>query len=270
MNKLIASGFILVFCAVRALAENGAIIPVKPVDFKNRLECTVYYEQYSPKDVYGENKSFLLDYYSMPYIGFTWFCEGGYLSRKEGDGVLGTAGAYKDWNPWFYTYSAVSAGTNSPYLQEYRADNDFNFKVFAKKNVVLTLGGTYVKAHDEHTDTVISPGITVYMGKLILSGRYLSDTSDPGGSVSGSGLLSAGYGQEGKSWVYLNLSSGGEGYLATYVFPPQQVSGNVRSVEVKYRKWLKSSCGYTASASYLDLQNSYEKYLMSFGIFRNF
>lgn len=271
MNKLIVMGLVLLCCALRLPAENAPIIPVQPTeDFKNRLECTVFYEQYSPKDVYGENKSVLLDYYSMPFTGFTWFCEGGFYSRIDGGGAVGIAGAYRDWSPWFYTYSALSAGTDSPYLQAFRADNDCNFKVGAKKNIVLTLGGTYMKAHDEHLDTVISPGITVYMEKWILSYRYLQNTSDPGGFVSGSTLLSAAYGQEGKSWIYLNCSAGGQGYLATYAFPPQQVSGNVTSVELKYRKWLKKSYGYTASVAYLELQDSYKKYTMSFGVFKNF
>ena len=238
--------------------------------YKHRLEASSIMKGIIPKLFMGTTNRWCLIIICMPHTGLTLYCEGGFYSTKTGGGAVGIVGAYKDWAPWLYTFSAVSAGTNSPFLQEYRADHDFNFKVGPKKNIVLTAGGTYVKAHDAHTTSVISPGITVYLDKLVLSYRYLDSTSDPGGIVSGSNIYSAQYGEEEKSWLCLTFTEGGQGYLAINVFPPVQVSGNVTNVDLKYRKWLKKDFGFIAGASYLKLENSYEKYTVYLGSFKSF
>jgi YaiO family outer membrane protein len=127
-----------------------------------------------------------------------------------------------------------------------------------------------VKTHDEHTTSVISPGITVYLSKLILSYRYLDSASNPGGIVSGTSICSAGYGEENKSWLYLTVTKGGQGYLAISVFPPQEVKGNVVNLDLKYRKWLKKDFGFITGASYLNLENGYDKYTVYLGSFKSF
>jgi len=270
MEKILLAGLLFMFCAGRAFAGTDVTLPMLQENFKHRLEAVVYYERYSPEDIYGHNESLVLDYYSMPKPGLTLYGEGGFYTTISGGGAVGIIGAYKDWSPWLYTYSAVSAGTNSPFLQQYRVDHDFNFKTGPKKNIVWTAGGTYVKAHDEHSTSVISPGLTLYLNKLILSLRYLLSTSDPGGIVSGSSICSAGYGEENKSWLYLTLTKGGQGYLAVNVFPPQEVKGDVVNVDLKYRKWLNKDLGIITGTSYLNLENGYQKYTVYLGSFKSF
>jgi YaiO family outer membrane protein len=270
MKMKIGAGMLIFFSSVCAAAGSDAILPLAQEGYKHRLEAVVYNERYLPEAIYGNNRSLVIDYYLMPRAGLTLYCESGFYSTKAGSGVLGIAGVYKDWAPWLYTFSSLSAGTNSEFLQEYRADHDFNFKVGAKKNIVMTAGGTYVKAHDVHTTSVVSPGVTAYLNKLILSFRYLRSASNPGWIVSGSSIYSAEYGAEGKSWLCLTVTEGGQGYLALEVLVPQEVRGNVTNFDLKYRKWLKKDFGFIAGAAYLKLEDSYEKYTVYLGSFKSF
>lgn len=239
--------------------------------FDFRLEAGGNYEYLRPNATYGSWKSGFLRLYHRPFSHFTYFLEGGVFSRKhEGDALLGVFGAYKDWSEWLYTYSSLSFGSNSSYLPKYRLDHEFNFKVGPKKNIVPSLGFTYIKYHDIHKDYIVYPGITYYGRGFVITYKHFINRSDPGSVSSSSELLSLGIGQEGKSWTYLDISYGKQAYLATYLASPQEVRQKAFYISLSHRHWIKKDLGLFGSLNYLKLKDGYEKYGFQGGIFKEF
>ena len=239
--------------------------------FDFRLEAGGNLEYLSPLSTYGTWKSGYLRFYHKLSKDFTYFLEGSVFSRKhKGDAVLGVLGAYKDWTPWLYTYTAFSVGSNSLYLSKYRVDHEFNFKVGEKKNIVPSMGFTYIKYHDVHKDYIVYPGISYYGEGFVITYKHFLNKSDPGSVYSSSDLVSLGVGQEGKSWTYLDVSYGKQAHLATYLVKPQQVRQNSLYVSFSHRHWIKKDFGLFGGLGYLKLKEGYEKYGLQVGIFKDF
>ncbi len=257
--------------SVLRLTPLAILISLSAYAFEFRLEAGGSYEHLSPHATYGSWKSGFLRLYHRPFSDFTYFLEGSVFSRKhEGDATLGVIGAYKDWSPWLYTYSSLSFGSNSPYLPKYRLDHEFNFKVGEQKNIVPSLGFTYIKYHDVHKDYIVYPGITYYGRDFVITYKHFFNRSDPGSVSSSSDLISLGIGQEGKSWTYLDISYGKQAYLATYLANPQEVRQNAFYVALSHRHWIRKDMGLFGSISYFKLSKGYEKYGLSAGLFKDF
>ena len=237
---------------------------------KQRLETSFSYEYLSPRDVYGTWKNFSIGFHNKPKTDLAYFVQLGAFSRKEGDGVLGNVGAYKDWGSRLYTYSALSIGTNSEYLPRIRIDNDFNIKTGAMKNIVWTAGVSYIKYFDVHKDLILSTGFTLYKGNWILAYRIFRNDSSPGNAISYSHHASTGYGREGWQWTYLDLSYGKQAYLATSLSVPEEIRQDSLYISIKHRRWIGKNFGVFMDLSYLKLKDAYEKYGFSPGIFKEF
>ncbi len=237
---------------------------------RHRLEANFSYEYLSPNGVYGSWNTLSLGFYDKPREDLTYFLQLGAFSRKEGEALLGTIGAYKDWGDRLYTYSALSAGTRSDYLPQIRIDHDFNIKFGAIKNIVWTAGASYLRYFDVHKDIILSTGITLYLDRWIWKYRLFRNESDPGSIVSYSQLISAGYGREGWQWTYLDFSFGKQAYLATYLASPEEVRQNSLYTSLKHRHWIGKDYGIFGDLSYLKLKEGYDKYGLSLGIFREF
>jgi len=235
-----------------------------------RLETNFSYEDLSPNSVYGSWKTLSFGFYDKPQKDLTYFLQLGVFSRNEGEALLGTLGAYKDWGSRLYTYSDLSTGTSSNYLPRIRIDHDFNIKLGAMKNVVWTVGASYLKYFDVHKDMILSTGITLYSDKWILGYRVFRNESDPGSIVSYSQLISAGYGKEEWQWTYLDLSFGQQAYLATYLTSPEEMMQNSLYASLKHRRWIDKDYGIFGDLSYFKLKDGYDKYGFSFGIFMGF
>lgn len=239
--------------------------------FEFRLETGLNYEYLSPHSTYGSWKNTFVRLYHNPVEGFTYFVEGNAFWRdKEGNAASGAIGAYKDWSNWLYTYSSISFGSTSSYLPEFRFDHEFNFKIGKEKNIVPSMGLTYIKYHDVHKDYMIYPGITYYGSGFILTYKHFFNRSDPGSVSSSSDLISIGIGEEGKSWTYLDFSYGKQAYLATYLLSPQAVKQNSLNLSLTRRQWIKKDFGIFGGISYFKLQDGYEKYGFTFGFFKDF
>ncbi|MBN1224122.1 MAG: YaiO family outer membrane beta-barrel protein [Candidatus Aminicenantes bacterium] len=235
-----------------------------------RFEAMLSYETLNPHDPYGSWKTFLLSYYANPRLGFTYYFQLGAFSRKEGDAGLAVAGAYKDWSDRFYTYTAVSSGTDSAYLPVFRFDNDFNFKLGKKRNIVWTAGITFLKYHNVHRDLILSSQVTAYFEGVVATYRIFRNRSDPGGIKSFSHLLDAAYGREGWQITNATLSFGKQAYLATYLSRPEEVNQNSIYVVVKHRRWIGSGLGLLGDFSYFKLEDGYTKIGFSLGVFKEF
>jgi len=234
-----------------------------------RLDASFSYEYLSPKGPYGDWKAANAAVY-FPLPGFSAFAQASSHSRRAGSGVVVSGGGYKDWTSFFYTYTSVSAGSNSTYLPKFRIDQDFNFKLLPAKTLVLTGGFSQIRYHDIHKDLVLSAGPALYLGRLILSYKLMRNISNPGAVKSYTCVESAGYGREGEHWTFLTASQGKQAYLATYLATPQEVRQSAVSFMLNHRHWLRKDFGVTGDVSWFELKRGYKKYGGSLGCFYNF
>lgn len=242
----------------------------QPEQRSQRVEAYLLYESLDPSDIYGSWTNILLSYYASAQKGLTWFFQLGGFSRNVGDALLGVGGAYKDWGDRLYTYTALAAGSDSAYLPKFRFDNDFNFKIGNKRNIIWTLGLTYVNYHNAHKDLILSSGITLYFQSLITTYRIFRNKSDPGSITSFSHLIDLAYGKEGSQWTNLTFSFGNQAYLADYLTKPEEVNQDSVYLVLKHRRWVKNGWGILTDISYFNLEEGYKKFGLSLGFFKTF
>ncbi len=255
---------LLAACPGPALAED-------PPGRTRRFELSGLYETLSPRDIYHSWKSFLASFYGGPRTGLTYFFQVGGFSRAEGDAILGVAGAYKDWGPGFYTYTAIAMGSRSGYMPSFRIDHDSNFKLGPRRNIIWTVGLTYIRFYDVHRTAILSTGLTAYLKGWILTYRLFGNRSDPGRVLSAAHLFDVAAGAEGKRWTNLTVSFGRQAYLATNLARPEEVNQASLSAVLKHRQWIgKKGFGLLAEAGYFTLKNGYDKYGYSAGFFKEF
>jgi YaiO family outer membrane protein len=251
----------------------GKALPTPPFKLgerKNRLELAATYEYLHPQSDFGDWKNVTVTLYRKENPDLTWFVQLGAHSRKEGEGMLASAGAYKDWSESLFTYTALSAGTNSEYLPQFRADHDFNLRIGPEKNFVWVVGGTYIQYFDVHRDYILSTGLSAYLGKWVAEYRVFRNISDPGSEVSYSQLFGLAYGQDGQQWTSGKFSFGRQAYLATAVETPESVNNNSVLATLGHRRWLGRDYGVFWELSYFNLSHSYQKYGLTIGVFREF
>jgi YaiO family outer membrane protein len=235
-----------------------------------RIEAAFSLDTLSPRDTYGSWKSVLVSYYAHPQQDFTYFFQLGAFSRNEGDAALGVGGLYKDWGDRIYTYTALASGTDSVYLPLFRLDNDFNFKFGQKRNIVGTLGVTFLKYHNVHKDLILSSGITAYFEGVVITYRIFRNRSDPGYIISFSHLIDAAYGREKWQMTNVTLSFGKQAYLATYLSRPEEVNQNSLYLVIKHRRWINGGLGLQGDLSYFKLEEGYTRIGFSLGVFKEF
>ncbi|MGB9638503.1 MAG: YaiO family outer membrane beta-barrel protein, partial [bacterium] len=236
-----------------------------------RQEYLVSYDRLNPFNSYGEYKTFSYNFYNQLSNDKTYFFSFSVFNRKiEKDGVMGSFGIYKDWNPNLYTYSSISISTNTIYLPKYRIDHEFYLKTLKSKNLVLNLGGSYIKYFNNSNNTIFSLGLIYYGNGFNFTYKYLINNSDPGNIISYTNIYSLGLGYEKKSWLYLNYNVGNQSYLATYLPNPILVNNKAKYYSINYRKWLNNNSGFIIEYNYLDLKNSYTKNGFIFGFFKEY
>ena len=205
----------------------------------------------------------------------TWFVQLQGTNRSgngEGASVLGVAGAYKDWNPWFFTYTAVSTSTNSQWTPRFRVDQDFNFKVGPKRSTVLTAGLTNIWYHqDPRQDFIYSGGITQYFGQFNVEFRHFWNTSNPGNVGSQSNSVAVGYDNEGDMRASVTYGWGREAYLGSLVVSlPPTVSQRSSSWMFTYRKWTSPTAGFFVTGQWINVAPGYALSGGQAGYFHNF
>lgn len=243
-----------------------------PTDERTRYRLDVQYmlEYLEPHELYKPWRSLYFMFYSFVKPTFNYFLHFGTVYREGENDYLGLGGFAKDWSKSFYTYTVVAHGTKSTYMPKFRFDHDFNFKLLKKRNLVLTLGVTYIDYHVDHRDFVLNSGLTLYLPKWVMEYRLFRNRSDPGGIVSYTHLASINYGQEKKSWTSLSFSEGSQAYLATFVLTPEEIRQSAISISFKHRRWLKKDMGVFIDLNYVKLKNAWTKYGIFFGLFIEF
>jgi len=246
--------------------------PAEEVETLPRHKLHVIYmlEYLKPNEEQNPWKSLYVDYYGSPSTTFNYFIHLGSVFQEDGNDYIGIIGAARDWTPWFYTYTALVSGTKSSYLPKFRFDQDFNFKFGKKRNLVWTIGMTYIDYYHEALDVIFSSGLTLYTGPWVLEYRLFQNHSHPGNIVSYTHLGMVGFGKEKKHWSYLTVSSGSQAYLALHVLVPQEVRQDAFSISLMHQQWLRKNFGFTIEFEYLTLKSGFDKYGIYAGIFFEF
>ncbi len=236
-----------------------------------RSEYLITYDKLNPYKTYGEYKTITYNYFNKINDTTTYFVSSSLFSRTiDKEGALINIGAYKDWNKNLYTYSSISFGTNSNYLPRYRLDHEFYFKTLKDKNLVLSLGSSYIKYFNVHSDLILSVGFTYYRDGYNFTYKYLINNNNPGSFISYTNIYSLGIGYEKKYWLYLNYNVGDQSYLATYLINPIEVNNKSYYYSINYRKWTKDNSGFIIEYNYLNLKDSYTKNGFVLGIFKEY
>lgn len=273
MKNLIFLRKIRVILAIVFAMASIMVSSVRPEEIQERprrIEGNFSFEYLSPHATYANWITGNVAFYSKQSSDFTYFVQGSFYNRNEGNDLVAAVGAYKDWASFLYTYSSVTAGTHSTYLPKIRADHDFNLKIGPSKNIVLTAGITFVDYYNDHRDVIVSGGPTVYLDKWVSQYRLFYNNSNPGSVSSFSHLVSIAYGEEHWQWTYLNISFGKQAYLATSLATPEAVNNDSLNICLQHRHWLGKYYGIFGSASYFKLQDGYEKFGVSLGVFYEF
>ncbi|MFN4220053.1 MAG: YaiO family outer membrane beta-barrel protein [bacterium] len=260
MKIIIVFVFLLILCMISSLASNH----------QKRIEYSFSYEILNPKEPYGNWKSSDISFFHKINDKFTYFVGISGFYRNQGNSILLRNGIYKDWSDNLYTFTYFSYGSKSDYLPKFVFHNDFNFKTGKNKNLVLSVGVSFIKYYTINQDFIISSGLTYYQKGWNLTYKHFINKSDPGNIKSSSNLISFGIGEEKKSWIYVDFSYGKQAYLATYLANPLEVRQNSFYTSIKYRKWITLNSGYFTDLNYLDLQDSYKKYGFTIGFFKEF
>lgn len=265
---LIIALFIIIFSMI-----SGTVFAGEVSSDNQRIDASTSYYFLDPHGIYGSWYIGTVKYYNNSIKKFNYFIEADGFSRTiEGKGLLGTIGAYTIWTPWLYTYSDISSGTNYLFLPEFRVDNNFNFKLGKTKNIVWEIGGSYIKYNGNNLDLIASTGLTYYYKRWIVSYRLFRTISDPGSIVSWSHFYSIGYGKRYWERTYLNVTTGNEAYLTTYLPAQYQrnVNYNALDIEIHQRIWLRKDFGIIGNLDYFILQGNYRAFGINIGIFKNF
>ena len=201
--------------------------------------------------------------------GYSWYVELNGYNRAKGDGTAAqiVGGVYKDWTPWFYSFTSVSTASNVDFLPKIRGDLDLNFKLGESKRWIWTVGGTYVNYYTPNQDTIYSSGLAYYYPGIVLSYRYYYNISDPGGVTSSSHSVSI---DQGYWYNYMNtlvLSGGNQAYMATYIDDPTEVRRDSWSVLFRHRHWITEDWGLWGQVGALSVENSYNGTSLGVGLF---
>ncbi len=270
LRALLAASLLL---GLFAAAASGADSPEERARIRSeldyRLDADLLYDHLTPHADYGDWTSLWLTFYVKSLPRVTPFAWAGLNEREDWIGA-GGLGAYMDWLPRLYTYTALGFSGVSGFHTRWRLDHFFNVKL---GRVTWGLGGGYMQDHQDHTDWFLAAGPRYWHGPLILEYRLTRYASDPGNHVNWHHLWSFGYGAEGRSWLFVNFTLGGEKYLATWVDPHQVIDRDAWEVGAVWQRWLTARAGYKLRAGYLDLGapgDGYRKYSVGIGGFWEF
>jgi YaiO family outer membrane protein len=221
-----------------------------------RLDVDVLHDRLDPADLYGDWTTATATLYVRTLPRLTPFVQAGLFEREDVDAGL-TLGAYADWRPGLYSYTAFTTGGASRYLPRHRWDHAFYLDAGP---AWLVLGGGWLEDYAAHEDWYLSCGPRIWRGAWIAEYRITRTESDPGAAVSWKHLVSLGWGTEGRSWLFLYLTAGTERYTATWVVPYQGVAHDFRELSASWQKWLRPRLGVKLQAGWLDLGTGLDGY----------
>jgi len=271
-----ATAALVVLAAVIALTGTAAAATGTATDWVQargdpdyRLDLDLTADLLSPGDVYGNWHTATATLYVRTMPRITPFVQAGLFERENSDAGL-TVGTYADWTRRLYSYSAFTTGGRSHYLQRHRWDHAFYLNTGP---VIAVVAAGWLEDYDAHEDWYVAAGPRIWRGPIIAEYRLTRTVSDPGGRVGWKHLFSCGWGEEGRAWLFANLTLGQERYTATWITPVQPVDHDFVELSVNYQRWLRPRLGIKLRGGYLDLGegiDGYEKVNLGAGAFLEF
>ncbi len=238
---------------------------------QDRLELFVMYEYLDPNDDYGSWKQFNAAYYQKLPESLTLYYQLALFERSiENNAMFASIGAYKDWSPSYYTFTQIGGSPDNQYLPKIRFDHELYLKFGEEKNLVGILGMSFMEYYNGHRDRVASAGLTYYGPRYNITYRHFFNTSYPGNVTSRSDLLSIGYGEEKKQWIYLDLSYGNQAYRSILADGYTPFDEDSADIKLSYRKWTTKNSGWFGAIGFSRLNTNYNKYLFQVGYFQEF
>lgn len=197
-----------------------------------------------------------------------WYLDARAQKAFGDGGAYGSLANVHTFGSRIYTQLGVGGGTGDFVFPELRVDAALAIKLGAARSVVVTVGGTLVRAKTNHRDRAVSAALTWYAARGVmaeLGGRI--NWSDPNAvrSERANGALTLG--THGRRIVTLRGSAGTEGYQLTGTaatlrrFKSQEVG-------LSWREWAGRRWGFVLGGEFYD-NPFYTRAGLSLSLFRD-
>jgi len=183
-----------------------------------------------------------------PSVRDTWYAEGLWQRAFHDDGVYASVGERHALGTRWTTYLSLGSGTGEFVLPDLRADAQLGFTWGPGHRLVTTLGTTVVDAKRGYSDVAGLVSVAAYLAPSAVAevGERITRSS-PGGVQSARTNAALTLGREGRGFLVLRGSLGGEGYqligpaIAIRTFNSQEGA-------VNWRQWLGHRGGFVLQA----------------------
>ena len=173
-----------------------------------------------------------------------------------------TVGAGRDW----VLAGSVGGGSGDFVFPELRLDASLGRKWLRSRQLVTTLGVTYVDARQGFEDVAVTGSAALYVGRVVLEAGGRWNWSDPGDNLSRRGFASVTVGRDGAAWVAVRGSTGREAYQLAGAQTLREFTSHEASV--RWRQWIGGRWGTVLSAEVYD-NPFYSRVGGSVGLFRS-
>lgn len=171
-----------------------------------------------------------------------WYLDARAQEAFRDHGVYGALANVHTFGSRVYSQLSVGGGTGTYVLPDLRLDAALAVKLGRARSVVLTAGGTFVKAKRIYEDRAGTAGLVWYAGPAVLevSGRINWSNPDAVRSERITGAVTLG--RAGRRLVAIRGGAGTEGYQLTGVAATQR---RFRSQEagISWREWAGARFG---------------------------
>lgn len=213
------------------------------------------------------------DYYARAHVDVNQTLKlAGEISSQEHFGDRGTylAGGFTHVfdDRW---HATVAAGTSDGgfFLPRLRTDGFLYYKWFERKKLVTSVGLSYYRAKDEHSDQALTLGGAYYFDvPWIAEAGARLNKSYPGGVRADRGFAAITWGQAKKTYVTLRYEAGREAYQL--VGSGSTLSDfSSREWSAVWRQWLGKGIGFNLRAAHYE-NPTYRRSGLEFGLFLDF
>lgn len=117
-----------------------------------------------------------------------------------------------EWGAGFFTIAGGGRGFDARFFPAWRADASAGQRFGARKNIVATLGGSYVKSQDVYEDYAATSSLSLYLTGIVIEAGARYNTSTPGDVHALRGYTAITAVPSPRRSIALRLGGGEEGY----------------------------------------------------------
>lgn len=117
-----------------------------------------------------------------------------------------------EWGGGIFTMAGGGHGFDARLFPEWRADASAGARFGARRNVVATLGGSYVQSRDVYRDYAVTSSLAVYLTGFVIEAGTRYNTSTPGDVHSLRGYTAVTAVPSPRRSVAFRVGAGEEGY----------------------------------------------------------